>query len=132
MITRLEERIGGHLQPEILHQVFEEMRDAPVKPASQMLAHRLKPVLEVLDDEQQRPVIWNCLKVWLEVLRRLYTWTQALQADTGAGSRQRDEDRTTPGQKYARSHQELGRITGRFRCMPYTAFGAPDVGAKRP
>jgi rRNA pseudouridine-1189 N-methylase Emg1 (Nep1/Mra1 family) len=67
MATRLEERIGGRLQPDIVHQVFEEMRDAPVKAASQMIAHRMNLVLEVLDDDRKRSVVWSCIQAWFEV-----------------------------------------------------------------
>jgi hypothetical protein len=72
---RLEERIGGCLQPGIVHMVLEKMRDAPVKAASQMIAHRMNLVFEVLEDDQNRPVIWSCLSAWLEVHRSLYTAT---------------------------------------------------------
>jgi hypothetical protein len=67
MATRLEERIGGRLQPDIVHQVFEEMREAPVKAASQMIAHRMKLVLEVLEDDRKRSVVWSCIQAWFEV-----------------------------------------------------------------
>jgi hypothetical protein len=55
--------------------VLENMRDAPVKAASQMIAHRMNLVFEVLEDDQNRPVIWSCLSAWLEVHRSLYTAT---------------------------------------------------------
>jgi hypothetical protein len=77
MATPLEERIGGCLQPAIVRRVFEEMQDAPVKAASKMLAHRLKPVLEVLDDEQNRSVVWSCLEAWFEVIMSLDIQTQS-------------------------------------------------------
>ena len=77
MARPLEERIGGCLQPEVVHRVFEEMQDAPVKAASQMLSHRLNPVLEVLDDEQRRSAVWSCVKAWFEVRTSLYNPTQS-------------------------------------------------------
>jgi hypothetical protein len=77
MATHLADRVGGRMQPEILRQILEGIRDAPVKAASQMLAHRLNPVLDVLDDEQPKTVICNCLKAWVEVWKRLYTWIQS-------------------------------------------------------
>ena len=59
MATHLADRVGGRMQPEILRQILEGIRDAPVKAASQMLAHRLNPVLDVLDDAQPKTVICN-------------------------------------------------------------------------
>ena len=67
MATCLEERIGGRLQPQIVRQVFEEMRDAPLKAAGQMIAHRINLVFEVLDDDSKRSVIWGCIRTWFEV-----------------------------------------------------------------
>jgi len=101
MPTLLEERIGGHLQPEIVRQVYAEMRDAPVKAASQMIAHRMKLVLDVLDDDRKRSVIWNCLKTWFEVYR-------------GLCSRDRNSSKLTLEQvpdNVTRIAQNLGRST---------------------
>jgi hypothetical protein len=67
MATRLEGRIGSCLSPEIVYQLFEEVRDAPVKAASQMLAQRMKLVFEVLDVDQKRSVVWSIVKAWFEV-----------------------------------------------------------------
>jgi hypothetical protein len=67
MATPLGERIGGCLQPAIVHQVFEEIQEAPVKAASKMLAHRLNLVLEVLDCDCKTSIVWSCLEAWFEV-----------------------------------------------------------------
>jgi hypothetical protein len=101
MTTRLEARIGGHLQPEIVHLVFEEMQNAPVKAASRVIAHRMKMVLEVLDDDQKKPIVWSCLKAWFEVQKCLYTRTSSPSRLT----RDQVSDNVT------RIAQQLGRST---------------------
>jgi len=66
MAAGLEERIGGNLPASAIHQLYEQMRHAPVKPVIRMLERRINLAFQVLEIDQEHSTIWTCLNAWLE------------------------------------------------------------------
>ena len=67
MTTTLTERIGGNLNPTVVHRVFEVMQHAPTTRISREMEHRADLAFEVLDPTPNESTIWECLDTWLEV-----------------------------------------------------------------
>lgn len=68
MATALEERIGGDLPPAMVHQLFEEMRRAPVMAFSKAVEVRERNlVIESMDHTGKESIIEEVVDTWLQV-----------------------------------------------------------------
>jgi hypothetical protein len=67
METLLAERIGGHLPPQLLLRVFEEMQSAPVIEYGDKVGERSILAFDQLEHDQSIGSIWQCLDAWLKV-----------------------------------------------------------------
>jgi len=96
MSVALEERIGGNLPATAVHQLYELMQHAPVKPAIQILELRVNLAFQILQVEEKE-IIWTCLDSWLEVRRHGYrTSKSSRETDDEVGCFQYNEGRKTP------------------------------------